>query len=130
MTRKTLLAAAALASLATAAHAGEYHRIGNGPDLEVAKAYCDMVALNGQMRLAPVPPPGANIIIYNGYNNAPGWTAADQANLNYAAASFGAGIRSLIVKERITKNCMVLNGWKWGSSTTSKPKTKTNWNNG
>jgi len=85
--------------------AADYVRIGPGPSLEYAKAYCDNAAL-----MAPQP----GMFVYG----SPSYVGG---------ASLGYGIGSVIRQSRIKNNCMIMNGWKWRAISGEKKNVKQNW---
>lgn len=103
---RVALTVCAVLSLVPPAKA-EWFRIGNGPTLDYALAYCDNLSMGvGQ----------------------PGFVFGDPAFVG--GAMLGMGIRRLIDQSRFKQNCMVMNGWKWQKTKNDTPvRQRRNFNN-
>lgn len=105
---RTCLAVAVLVGLSTPALAEkQWKKIGPGPDLAYAAAYCDNAAMG-------MPQQGYFVM---------------GSQLQVGMTQFGHGLGAAIRQARYKRNCMTMLGWQQVNVTT-KRKAKTNWNGG
>lgn len=99
---RAILLAILVASLASPAEA-KWVKIGNGPSLEYAQAYCDNAAMGM---------PQGGMIAFG-------------SPLYVGMSQFGYGLGAAIRQARYKSNCMVMQGWKQVGS----PGSGGNWKN-
>jgi len=85
----------------------DYRRIGDGPPLKYALAYCDNLSMG----------------VDRGY-----FVSGDP---NFVGGyALGASIGNAIRRSRFKQNCMVMNGWEYYRPSSKKANVKTNFNSG
>jgi hypothetical protein len=108
-----LILVATMMGLSVGNAAADWAKIGEGPDLDYAKAYCDNASMGVHVPL----PPRNNIII----NINPYGQTTYYRDPNEGWAQLGNGIGNLIRREKFKSNCMTMLGWgKVKNSKTSK----------